>query len=305
MLRPRDIRTITCGPVFYDPLPSLPRGKICFILVGGPMEYVDRRGEHSCISGELPPGGAAAGQAESVARMSAMVDGEPWMQAAAGAGQAILASLARAGEASGLYGHLVSYVTSPFRAAVKTLTGSPPKKVAEDAWGLAPVGNSRWSYQRDAGHFIFNASAGFTLVAVETAPTVCIWGWADRSDGCLQAFLDTIAVRASDPVFAILPDVPSCRDFARRYVRSQLMVKADRALIGPMPPQGTPASVSGRSRRGRRPARRTRPSRRGHRFRCLGRCRPAAAPRCQRAAALTVPGRRPGTSHHTNSEEPS
>jgi hypothetical protein len=231
VLRPRDIRTITSGPVFYDPLSSLPRGNVCFILVGGPMEYVDRCGEHSCISGEPPPGGTAAGQAESVARMSAMVDGEPWIQAAAGAGQAILASLARAGEASSLYGHLVSYVTSPFRAAVKALTGSPPKKVAEGTWSLGPVGKSRWSYQRNAGHFIFNASAGFTLVAVETAPTVCIWGWPDRSDGCLQAFLDTIAVRASDPVFAILPDVPSCRDFARRYAQRQLTVKADRALI--------------------------------------------------------------------------
>ncbi len=227
---PRDVRTITSGPVFYEPLRSLPRGDVCFALVGGPMEYVDRRGEHSCVSGEAPSGDAA-GFAESVARMSAMVDGGPWMQAATETGQAVMASLARAGDASGVHGHLIGYITSPFRAIVKDLTGSVPGKAAEDAWGLAPAGKSRWSYQREAGRYIFNASAGFTLMTVETAPAVCIWGWPDRSDGCLQAFLDTVAAERPGPVFAILPDVPAHRDFARRYVRREQMVKSERALI--------------------------------------------------------------------------
>ena len=38
---------LTSGPDFYEPLGSLPRGNVRFVLVGGPMEYVDRRGEHS------------------------------------------------------------------------------------------------------------------------------------------------------------------------------------------------------------------------------------------------------------------
>jgi Homing endonuclease associated repeat len=228
---PRDMRTITSGPVFYEPLRSLPRGDVCFILVGGPMEYVDRRGEHSCISGEAPPGDAAAGLAESVARMSAMVEGEPWMQAAVATGQAIITSMARAGESSGLYGHLISYVTSPFRAIVKALTGSLPSKVAEDAWSLTPAGKSRWSYQREAANYIFNASASFALMGVETAPAVCIWGWPDRSDSCLQAYLDTVAAGRSGPVFVILPDVPAYRDFARRYARREQMARSERALI--------------------------------------------------------------------------
>jgi hypothetical protein len=228
---PRDVRTITSGPVFYEPLRSLPRGEVCFVLVGGPMEYVDRRGEHSCISSEAPSGDAAVATAESVARMSAMVDGAPWMQAATETGQAIIASLERAGDASRPRGHMIGYMTSPFRAIVQELTGSLPGKVAEDAWSLAPGGKPRWSYQREAGRYIFNANAGFTLMTVEAAPAVCIWAWPDRSDGCLQAFLDTVAAGGPGPVFAILPDVPAYRDFARRYVRREQMVKSGRALI--------------------------------------------------------------------------
>ena len=96
LLKRRDIRTIVAGPAFYEPLASLPRGNVRFVLIGGPMEYVDRRGVHTCVTGEDPPGGAEAGRAESVARMGAMVDGVPWMRAATETGQAILKSLSRA-----------------------------------------------------------------------------------------------------------------------------------------------------------------------------------------------------------------
>jgi hypothetical protein len=227
---PRDLRTITPGPAFYEPLRPVPRGEVCFLLVGGPMEYVDRRGEHSCISSDTPADGAGL-LAESVARMSAMVDGEPWMRAAAATGQAIIASLARAGDPSGLYGHLVSYMTSPFRAIVKELTGSAPEKAAEASWSLAPAGKSRWSYQREAVRYLFNASSGFALITVQATPAVCIWGWPDRSDGCLQAYLDTVTAGSPGPVFAILPDVPACRDFARRYARKEQMTQSARTLI--------------------------------------------------------------------------
>ena len=227
----RDLRTITAGPAFYEPPSTPPRGNVRFVLVGGPMDYVDRRGEHSCITGESPEGGAAAELGESVARMNAMVDGAPWMQAATEAGQAILSSLTRAGADPRPYGHMISWLTSSFRDVVKALTGARPKKVAEDVWGIGPVGKSGWSYQRDAGHYIFNANADFTFMTVEAAPAICIWGWPDRSDLCLKAFLDTVAVAAPDPVTVLLPDVPAFRGFARRYVRGEHMAKTDRALI--------------------------------------------------------------------------
>jgi hypothetical protein len=230
LLARRDIRTIVAGSAFYEPLTSLPRGNVRFVLIGGPMEYVDRRGVHVCVTGEDPSGGAEAGRAESVARMNAMVDGVPWMRAAAETGQAILKSLSRAGAVPGLYGHQLSYVTSPFRQIVK-LTGSLPKKAAEDAWALAPPGKSGWSYQREAAHYLFNAADGFRYLLVQAAPAVCIWGWPDRSDGCLQAFLDTVAGDAADPVTVILPDVPAFRDFARRYVRMEPMASYGRTLI--------------------------------------------------------------------------
>jgi hypothetical protein len=231
LLQRRDIRTIVAGPAFYEPLALPPRGNVRFVLIGGPMEYVDRRGVHACVTGEDPPGGGEAGRAESVARMGAMVDGMPWMRAAAQTGQAILKSLSRAGAVAGLYGHQLSYVTSPFRQIVKELTGSVPKKTAEDAWALAPPGKSGWSYQREAAHYLFNAAAGFRYLTVQAAPAVCIWGWPDRSDGCLQAFLDTVAGDAADPVTVILPDVPVFRDFARRYVRMEPMTSCGRTLI--------------------------------------------------------------------------
>ena len=151
----RDLRTITAGPAFYEPSSTPPRGNVRFVLVGGPMEYVDRRGEHSCITGESPDGGGAAELGESVARMNAMVDGAPWMQAAAEVGQAILSSLTRAGVDPRPYGHMISWVTSSFRDVVKALTGARPKKVAEDVWSIGPVGKSGWSYQRDAGRLHF------------------------------------------------------------------------------------------------------------------------------------------------------
>ena len=231
LLKRRDIRSIVAESAFYEPLSSLPRGNVRFVLIGGPMEYVDRRGAHTCVTGESPQGDAETGRAESVARMGAMVDGVPWMRAAAETGQAILKSLARAGSVPGIYGHQLSYVTSPFRQIVKELTGSVPKKTAEDAWVLAPPAKSGWSYQREAAHYLFNAAAGFKYLQVQAAPAVCIWGWPDRSDGCLQAFLDTVADQAADPVTVILPDVPAFRDFARRYVRMEPMTDCGRTLI--------------------------------------------------------------------------
>lgn len=226
----RDLRTISAGPVFYEPLPTPPRGRVRFVLVGGPMDYVDRRGEHACVSGEADSSGAPA-ISEDVARVNAMVDSDAWIRVAAKTGHTVMASLARAGSGPRPYGHLVSYVTGPFRDAVKAVTGALPKKLPEDAWHVGPSGKSGWSYQRDAGQFVFNARADFSLITVDAPPAVAVWGWPDRSDLCLQAFTDTIASGTADPVTVILPDVPTFRDFARRYVRGGRMDRVGRTLM--------------------------------------------------------------------------
>lgn len=160
-----------------------------------------------------------------------MVDGAAWMRAAVQTGQGVMASLMRAGAKSRPYGHLVSYVTAPFRDVVKEITGARPAKVAEDAWRIGPAGKSRWSYQHNAERYICNAGAGFTLMAVDAAPAVCVWGWPDRSDLCLQAFVDTVAKGTPDPVTVILPDVPALRDFARRYARGSRMENIGLAAV--------------------------------------------------------------------------
>jgi hypothetical protein len=232
LLRRRDTRTITSRPLFYAPLASNPRGAVRFVLLGGPMEYADRRGEHSCTTGEeSDEGRTTADFSECVARVNAMVDGNVWVQAATKLGSAIIASHARADDSTKPFAHAVAYVTSHLREAVKSLSGSLPTKIREDEWRIGRVGRSGWSYQNDASRFPFNADMGFTAIDVERSPTLVVWAWPDRSDLAFQAFLDTVAVTGPEPVTAIVPDVPAFRDFARRYVQKQEMWKVSRALL--------------------------------------------------------------------------
>jgi hypothetical protein len=226
-----DVRTTVPGPDLYEPLPTLPRGNVRFVLVGGPMEYVDRRGQHECISGRLPIGGKEEEFAENVARVNAMVDGSPWVRASAEIGHAILASLARVDREGRPSGFTTSHVTSTYREAIKGVTGSPPKKNAEEEWRVGPPGKSGWSYSHGAENYVRNAYADFSLITVDPVPAVCIWGWPDRSDLFLQAFLDTIAFGAMQPVTVILPDVPAYRSFARRYAQKERLDQVVRALL--------------------------------------------------------------------------
>ena len=219
------------GPALYRPLATLPRGNVRFVLTGGPMGYLDLRGQHDCVSGDVLAGGAEENFAESVARVNAMVNRSPWIQAAAEVGQAILASRAR-GDADGRpYGLTASWITSSYRDALKAVTGRPPTKIADDASSIGAAGKSGWSYAHGADRYAYNADANFSRITVEQVPAVCIWGWPDRSDLCLQAFLDTIAAAASEPVTVILPDVPAYRSFARRYARKEHMDQVTRALL--------------------------------------------------------------------------
>lgn len=230
LLVPRDVRTITAAPVFYQPIPNPPRGNMRFVFIGGHMEFVDRRGEHSCVTGVTPDGTLDSQLAENCARMNAMVDCEPWYRAAIATGTAIMAASSRLRAGVRPCGHIISYVTAPLRDVITALTGAPPTKVKEDAWSIRPVGKSGWSYARDAAHHVFNAQANYAYIGVEAPPTVSIWAWPDRSDLALQAFLDTIS-SPGDPITVILPDVPALRDFARRYVKGRPMTNVQRTLM--------------------------------------------------------------------------
>lgn len=230
LLAPRDLRTIVSTPVFWRPLPERPRGNVRFVFVGGSMEYVDRRGRHTCVTGNAPDGGSDAATAESVARLNAMVDCEPWYQTAIGVAQRMLATASRSAQGTRPHAHYISYMSSVPREVIKVLTGAPPVKVNEASWTIGSAGKTGWSYERSPDRHIYNAHADFGYIDVLTAPSVAIWAWPDRSDLAVQAWVDTIA-RTQAPVTVILPDVPSLRSFARRYVRREAMTKVQRTLM--------------------------------------------------------------------------
>ncbi len=231
MLKLRDFRTITTVPAFYEPLPSAPRGNARFILVGGPMEYVDRRGQHNCVTGE--PGGPdpASDRAESVMRVHAMVHSDAWLHVAAELGRALMVTSVRGETSPRAYGHLVAHTNRQSQRAVKDVTGTTAKEFPEDTWTIGPAGKLRWYYQGDPRQYVYNARASYGLMTVDPAPAVSIWAWPDRSDLVLQAFIDTMTVGAQEPVITILPDVPAFRSFARRYVRRQQMTNIERTWM--------------------------------------------------------------------------
>jgi hypothetical protein len=226
----RDLRTITPGPYFYEPLASAPRGNARFVLIGGSMQYVDLRGEHEYKSSDETDNAASPGLSENVAWVNAMAESPAWALAAVSTGQAIMASLSRATKAPRPYGLTVSRVTRQYIDAVKAAAGRVPKPVP-DAWHLGEPSKSRWTYQDDARQYVFNARADYAFISVDTPPSVTVWGWPDRSDLCLQAFVDTISGEASEPVTIVLPDAPAFRDFARRYVRAMPMTNVERTLM--------------------------------------------------------------------------
>ena len=231
MLKLRDFRTITTVPAFYEPLPSVPRGNARFVLVGGPMEYADRRGEHGCVTGE--PGGPdpASDRAESVMRVHAMVHSDAWLHAAAELGRTLMVTSVRGETSPRAYGHLVAHANRQSQRAIKDVTGATAKKLSGDTWTIGSAGKLRWYYQGDPRQYVFNARAGYGLMTVDSAPSVSIWAWPDRSDLVLQAFADTMTAAAPEPATVILPDVPAFRSFARRYVRRQQMANVERTWM--------------------------------------------------------------------------
>lgn len=224
---PRDIRTVTSTPIFYAPLQSRPRGNVRFVLIGGAMEYVDRRGEHICVSGETT--GDDGGLAENVSRMSAMLESSDWARIAVHVVQAILEGVRR-NQSGDHNAHALVYA-SGLREAVKVTTGAPPKSLDETDWCLGPTGKTHWSRERSPGRYVFNAHRGFSLIEIRQAPAAVIWAWPDRSDLCLQAFLDTAAAGADPPMIVVLPDIPDFRRFARAYVRASAMDHVERSFL--------------------------------------------------------------------------
>ena len=114
---------------------------------------------------------------------------------------------------------------------MKAVTAAFPKKIAADAWSMIEAGKPGWSYERWPARYVFNAHADFRYVIMDAAPAVSVWAWPDRSDLCLQAFLDTVAAGGARPMTLLLPDVPAYRSFARRYVRGERMTRVARAQL--------------------------------------------------------------------------
>jgi hypothetical protein len=227
----RDFRTITTGPAFYEPLPSGPRGNARFILVGGPMEYVDRRGEHSCVTGDDEGPDPASDRGESAMRVHAMAHSDAWLQAAAELGKTLLVTSTRGETNPRAYGLLVAHAYSQSQRAIRNATGMSPKKLSDDTWTIGSAGRLRWYQQRDPRQYVFNARADYDLIRMDPSPSVSIWAWPDRSDLVLQAFSDTVAASDREVVTVILPDVPAFRSFARRYGRRQDMTNIERTWM--------------------------------------------------------------------------
>ncbi|WP_445183557.1 tetratricopeptide repeat protein [Pseudonocardia sp. Cha107L01] len=75
---------------FFRPLSRPAAGGARFVLVGGPMCYIDRRGEHSCITGDPVEGPEAVRLAEDTGRVFALTESPTWTAAVVGLGHRLL-----------------------------------------------------------------------------------------------------------------------------------------------------------------------------------------------------------------------
>jgi len=219
-----DARFRTANGTFYKPLPFPASGNLRFVLVGGPMHYIDRRGEYSCDSSS--PGTLA----DDVSRVAALVDDPAWTTTVVELTSQLLGIEERSNPDA--YAFSIGFVNAPFREAVKALGGRYPKK---QVWANHPPlkkpGRGRWLYDSGPPRFVFHCVRGQELIPVAVSPSVVLWRWPDRSDLMLQALCETLSRRGSYPSTVVLPDVPALRDFARRYNRCERMDRVRRALL--------------------------------------------------------------------------
>ena len=217
--------------LFYRPLPKPAAGGLRFVLVGGEMHYVDRRGEHSGFTGESVVGSTTSVLAEEVARVATMVDSSAWIHAAALVAHRLVENALRCGN-DDAWALGVGFTTAELRDSVKRLAGRFPAKASfANGRALTRPGKGRWAYSRCPAAFALNYAVATPVVTFGTPPDVLIWMWPDRSDLLLDALCDAISTTTDRPTTIVLPDTPMLRDFARRYSRRQYMTRIRRTLL--------------------------------------------------------------------------
>jgi hypothetical protein len=233
-----DERFRTGNGTFYRPLPMAAAGNVRFVFVGGPMHYVDRRGDHACVSGSDISGAEDERTAEEVGRIASMTDSDLWIDAAVRVIDRVLRTALRTGE-SDPWCLSVSFVTGVLRDSVRDIMGRPPAKVKDGPPKLQKPARGRWLYFRRPTLFVFDwtgASAGggvksSRLFEIQDPPTIAAWIWPDRSDLVLHAFCHTLTLAGSRALTLVLPDTPALRHFARRYNRRESMNHVQRTLL--------------------------------------------------------------------------
>jgi len=229
-LHPKPIDQRVPEGALFRALPRPPRGNVRFVLVGGAMQYVDRRGEFSCQSGEtMRPVKQSSRLAEEASRAISMVESDQWNDAAIKITHRLLEIAQRNGDRAWTYS--VGFTTGQFRDLVKAVAARAPRKGQPNSAVLQKPDRGRWLYDRNPSLFMIHCIQGHGLFHVETPPTVALWRWPDRSDPMLQGMCDTFASESEVPITVILPDTPGLRDFARRYVKRYSMDRIDRILL--------------------------------------------------------------------------
>ncbi len=233
-LQPRPENERVSEGALFRALPERPRGNVRFVLIGGPMHYVDRRGEFSCVSSNaIQATDLSPVLAEESGRAITIVESRQWDVAAIGITHRLLETAQRTGH-SGAWTYSVGYTTGAFRDAVKAVVARAPTRAKPGSRALRKPGRGRWLYDRDPALLMINCLRGNTLYTIDVPPAVVLWRWPDRSDPMLQAFCDTFASTSSEPLTVVLPDTPGLRDFAVRYVARDGMNNTDRTLLESM-----------------------------------------------------------------------
>lgn len=226
-----DRRKFCDASVFFRPLPNLAVGGVRFVLVGGPMCYIDRRGEHSCTSADSVDGTARVKIAEDSSRVATLTEDPTWTAAAVRLCQRLLVAAQRCGDLSP-WAFAAGFVSSSFRSTIKDLGGLPPKKLKANDLVLKKPQRGAWLYHREPSIFVLHQRSADPLYQiVDHPPAVALWRWPDRSDLVLHAWCDTLASASAGPVTVVLPDTPMLRDFARRYVRRERMDRIERTYL--------------------------------------------------------------------------
>jgi hypothetical protein len=226
----------------FGALPDAAAGNVRFVFVGGPMHYLDPRGEFECASSEPIGSGPWPSVAEDCGRVAAMVESRQWTQAAVLVTHRLLESAQRLGQHSA-WTYSIGTSGRSFRDDVEALTARAPTRArpwGPGSVGLRKPGRGRWLYEfserETKGNpvhrpslFAIHCLRGDSVLNV-TPPTVALWRWPDRSDMMLQAFCDTLSPPEAQPVAVVLPDTPGLYDFALRYSSKLEMTKVERTL---------------------------------------------------------------------------